>query len=701
MKVPDFEMPKLAVPKLGLASFRRRILFRATFLFLVLASLALAVALLKEEKQRSYRNYQESFKKTQAEIVAKLRHPSGQLALLNGSSAGRTLTPLRPLVLPYGALDFDDQNKAQQAVEMAGCSVQYPNGSSVCVAIGNNPYAGGFIYLVGSFTSADLVARARGALDLTGVHRARVTLDMRGETTRWIAPFEALSEPGASIVRGRLTGFADVGETLPANARPVRDFRGWLWQDRQCADGSTNAPDCLKHSFFSIRLPVDVFRDALFEKQRPVWPPQNLNEIRVRVEVLGPGSAKPLLDSNAANAMPPFSLNDLAQTLLSGETLHIRRIGSSEDVITLKGTEKAIDTSLPWLTRLIRRLPVADDNAAALAERAVISTAVGKYEVNLTGDLTGIDRNLSVVATRLSWFIAAMLGAIGLAWFVIEVGLIHRITVLTKRAAALSYNVNDPQIDKRIGDLDVSELRGSDELGILASSLSTLLQRVKDDVKREHIRAEQERDMWHAVGHEIMSPLQSLMVLHGKSDDPSRHYVQRMQQAVKVLYGTASPSEALEAAALQLNTIELDTFLHNVASNAHFAGIDGVDYKRVSRPVLARADEYSLEDVITHILGNADRHRTPGTPITVELTTVDTSACVAIHNQGPAIDPALIDKIFEYGVSGAESAESSEHRGQGLFVARTYMAKMGGTIRARNVDDGVTLTLTLQRISSG
>ena len=31
------------------------------------------------------------------------------------------------------------------------------------------------------------------------------------------------------------------------------------------------------------------------------------------------------------------------------------------------------------------------------------------------------------------------------------------------------------------------------------------------------------------------------------------------------------------------------------------------------------------------------------------------------------------------------------NRGQGLFVARIYMAKIGGTISARNVEDGVKL----------
>ena len=37
-------------------------------------------------------------------------------------------------------------------------------------------------------------------------------------------------------------------------------------------------------------------------------------------------------------------------------------------------------------------------------------------------------------------------------------------------------------------------------------------------------------------------------------------------------------------------------------------------------------------------------------------------------------------------------------RGQGLFVARTYMGKMGGAISVRNVEGGVTFALELQKI---
>ena len=42
-------------------------------------------------------------------------------------------------------------------------------------------------------------------------HRARISLDMRGATYRWIAPYEAMPPQGSAAVRGRLTAFVDTG----------------------------------------------------------------------------------------------------------------------------------------------------------------------------------------------------------------------------------------------------------------------------------------------------------------------------------------------------------------------------------------------------------------------------------------------------------------------------------------------------------
>ncbi|MGR9014625.1 MAG: sensor histidine kinase [Gammaproteobacteria bacterium] len=694
MKVVLPALTELAVPRLGLAAFHNRLVLRATFVLLMLATLALAIVLLHEEKQRSYQNYQRSFSKTQAEIMAKLRHPSGLLALLN-PSAGNFSTPLHPLMLPYGSLDFDDRYKARQAVEMSGCSVLYPNGSSICVAIGNNPYAGGFIYLVGSFLSTELVSRKPGMLQLDGVHRARVNLRMRGKQWLWVAPFEAQNAPKATAQHGRLTGFVETGELLKGNAMPVRDFRGWLWQSRHCAGAVSDTPNCPKLAYFSIRLPVGPLRDALFQGHRPVWPPADLENIHLSMQVLAPHNTQPLFDSDTPSALPPFSLNDLQTILQPGETLSVSKLEQTpQQLLTIKG-KQAVETSSPWLTRLIHRLPIPAISEK-LELRDVITTAVGRYEMRLTGQLRSLDRSLSIAATRTSGFVAAMLAAIVLAWMVIEFSFVRRVAVLTNRAATVSHTLQEGQFEQQFDKLDFADLRGRDELGILAGSLADLLQRVKNDIQREHIRTQQEREMWHAVGHEIMSPLQSLMVLHSSSDDASHRYVQRMQQAVRVLYGSASPSEALEAVTLQIDTLDINRFLQNVADNAYFAGVLNVQFRADSvSNTQVHADEFSLEDVITHILRNADRHRIPGTFIQINLKVIDNIAHIGIHNQGHFISPVLLDKIFEYGISGT-ALNGRERRGQGLFVARTYMAKMGGTIRAENQNDGVAFVLTLQ-----
>lgn len=705
-----------------IAPYRLRLVFRGVFLALMLGTVYLALYVLAHEKELSYQNYQHSFRKTKEQIAATLRHPAGQLALLNPNRG--TMTPLHPLLLPFSAIDFDDQHKAQQAAEMAGCLVQYKEQGALCVAIGNNPWAGGFIYVVGNFNSTELVPHPRGEKALDMAHRVRVRVAMRGQTYHWVAPFETLSPAnnGARAVRGRLTGFADSAEK-GLSSLPAKDFRGWIWQSAHCQPGASNpttaaavepaaagvapaAQPCLRNASFSIRLPVVLLQEALQEavdgKTRPSWPPPDLDKIDVHIQVLPPatsGQPKPILDSDSPNAVPPFAISDLAPMLLPGETLTVYKQGGVK-VAQLTGAEASADEVWHWLSRVIRRIPVQGYDAP-MESREAINTSVGSYEVLLKGDVRSVNKTLGVVATRIAWFVVAMVLALALAWTVLEVRIIHRIAILTRRAATLSKKVKGAG---GLEEFDVADLRGADELGILASCLHDLLRRVREDVQREAIRAEQEKQMWHAVGHEIMSPLQSLLVLHGDEADPSNRYIHRMQQAVRILYGSASPSEAFQSSVLEVSTVDLSAFLSHVADNAPCAGIDNVVFERsgatdASGPVLVRADEYSLEDVVTHVLRNAERYRTHGTPIVLRLAASETAASITIHNEGPNIDAEMIDKIFEYGVSDQQEAAAHGNRGQGLFVAKTYMAKMGGTITAQNVANGVVLVLGLQRVT--
>jgi|HubBroStandDraft_6_1064221.scaffolds.fasta_scaffold18027_3 signal transduction histidine kinase len=671
---------------------RLRVFFRSAFTLLALATVALAVFELREEKQLSYRAYHELFDRNTQQIVARLQHPSGQLALLNPSLPGATLAPLHPLLLPFSAIDFDDKAKAQQAAEMAGCLVQYPQSARLCVAVGNNPVTGGFIYAVGSFASGPLVTHELGDLQLDHAHRVIVDVSLRGRSYRWVAPLEAEKPPAHSRFSARLAGFEADATGQPAD-RPDHDFRGWLWQDSRCLSASD--PDspagCLKRAFFSVRLPVALFTEELRDRG-VVWPPKDLAQIQVHIQVCAPGIGSPLFDSNRPGASAPFALSDLKTQLLAGESLRIHRLdpASSGDVISLTYEAEAPSAGPHLLQRLVARLPVPSGDHPLFA-RQIISTPVGEFEVLLKGDPHSADSTLASLAGRLALFAAAIMAAIALTWAAIEQRIIHRITLLTQRAASVRHSVDETAGPR----LDLQGLRSGDELGLLAGVLADLLQRISEDAKREQLRIEQEKNMWHAVGHEIMAPLQSLSALHTAPADPSVRYVNRMRQAVRVLYGSASPSDAFQSAPMQVQTLDVNAFLQTVADNAAHAGIDQVSYHGVPQAVIVKADEYPLEDVVTHVLSNADRHREQATPIQMSLRALADSAEVRIHNVGRQIDAAMLGKIFEYGVSDADPGEGSAHRGQGLFVARTYMAKMGGTIEAVNVEDGVEFVLRL------
>jgi signal transduction histidine kinase len=708
----------------GLAFFRLRLFFRGVFLLLALATVAIALSVLQDEKELSHRNYREGFAKTMGQVAAQLRHPAGQLALLNplaAAPAASAAGAVHPLVLPFSALDFDDHNKVEQAVEMAGCARQYPGDAALCVAIGSNPYAGGFVYVVGHAPGPPPVAHTTGEHDLALSTRLRVDVELRGRHFGWIAPFEPEPATAVNVVRGRLTGFAvDAdGNVLP---RPVRDFRGWLWQGGPCLDGGADIDTCSRRAFFSVRLPVEILHDDVVATAHPVWPPADMNRIDVRVQWLAPGDAAPLFDSARAGATPPFSLADLSAQLLPGETLQLRKLDgkTTDPLATIKGAAPVVAPASGWVPQavndflgyavrgLLRRLPISDEDIPIEATET-IRTAAGSYELHGFGDERSANRALALVATRVSWFVVAMLLALALAWGAIEWTIIRRITMLTKRSRAVTAAVVDDDKAARWSTLDIADLRSPDELGVLASCLAELLQRVDESMQRERLRAEREKDQWMAVGHEIMSPLQSLIALHGAPDDASRRYILRMQQAIRVLYGSASPSEAFQSTTLQLATLELDAFLAEVAANAPHAGIADVRYDGPGEPVVVRADEYPLEDVVTHVLQNAQRHRRAGTPITLRLSADDGRATVELHNEGEAIPPELIDKIFEYGVSGAHAqaggAEASAdahapQRGQGLFVVKTYLAKMGGTVTAENVAGGVRIVLTLPRVTA-
>jgi signal transduction histidine kinase len=239
-------------------------------------------------------------------------------------------------------------------------------------------------------------------------------------------------------------------------------------------------------------------------------------------------------------------------------------------------------------------------------------------------------------------------------------------------------------------------VHATDEFGILARRLTDLVERERAAGERRERetqeRLKREYATLRVIGHHIRSPIQALLALNPPASS-SWPYIERINKAVQAVFGGDALRDAFSRIYGEAVRVDLSQFLPQLAANAERIGVPEVRCSGAGQPVVVAVDDGALADAIVQTLNNANRYRTPGTPILITLSVADARATVRIENQGPQIAPQNLEDIFQFGVS--IGTDSTEHQGQGLFVARELVARMHGSIRAENLPHGVAIEIVL------
>ena len=106
-----------------------------------------------------------------------------------------------------------------------------------------------------------------------------------------------------------------------------------------------------------------------------------------------------------------------------------------------------------------------------------------------------------------------------------------------------------------------------------------------------------------------------------------------------------------------------------------------------------------MEQVVINLLSNAHRHTPVGTAIGVTTQTTTNEVLLAIHDNGPGIPAAEIERIFQrfyqLGISNGGS-------GLGLAIAQRIVQLHGGRIWTEShSNDGTTFWVALSHTHSG
>jgi len=109
-------------------------------------------------------------------------------------------------------------------------------------------------------------------------------------------------------------------------------------------------------------------------------------------------------------------------------------------------------------------------------------------------------------------------------------------------------------------------------------------------------------------------------------------------------------------------------------------------------------DEARLAQALTNLLGNAVQHGDTSRPITVSARSEKADVIIAVHNDGSAIVPEKLLRLFTGMQDGASGGRDRRHLGLGLFIVDKIVEGHGGRIDVESAADvGTTFSIRLPK----
>jgi len=107
-------------------------------------------------------------------------------------------------------------------------------------------------------------------------------------------------------------------------------------------------------------------------------------------------------------------------------------------------------------------------------------------------------------------------------------------------------------------------------------------------------------------------------------------------------------------------------------------------------------DKDIIRRVISNLLDNALKFSPEGGTITISSCLEEENVLISIHNTGPEIKKADIEKIFEkFGQAGLAASGKVHGTGLGLTFCKMAVEASGGKISVESDKDGTTFSFSL------
>jgi two-component system, OmpR family, sensor histidine kinase MtrB len=285
-----------------------------------------------------------------------------------------------------------------------------------------------------------------------------------------------------------------------------------------------------------------------------------------------------------------------------------------------------------------------------------------------------LDASLAIV--RNSLIGAAFVTTIGAALIGVWAG--RRVLRPLSDVSAAATAIASGQIDRRLEPSEDPDLRP------LTESFNSMVDALE-------ARIERDRRFASDVSHELRSPLTTLAAAASVLDRRHDEIPARVREPTDLLLAEIARFQRLVMELLELSRSQQSAVTSEITPIVLFdlvretcvaAGCTPavIDAPSAEHERVVRGDRQRLVRILTNLLDNATSYG--GGVTAVELRFTDTGYRIAIVDQGPGVDAAERDQIFERFFRGTAAGRRGDGSGTGLGLALVaeHVAVLGGKV---------------------
>ncbi|HNH45685.1 MAG TPA: HAMP domain-containing sensor histidine kinase [Myxococcota bacterium] len=220
------------------------------------------------------------------------------------------------------------------------------------------------------------------------------------------------------------------------------------------------------------------------------------------------------------------------------------------------------------------------------------------------------------------------------------------------------------------GYLELEEDRGGDEIGALSQAFVAAGATIRAEMQAREAREQALREFVANTSHDLLVPL---TVLQGHLSAKRIHEAMAETQYIGALVQNLVAQARMDGTAVRREPVELGAMVGRVV--ARHRTIAGTREIRIEsgvpeEPVWVEGDETLLEQALNNLVHNAVRYARVGGNVAVVLDIEGEAFRLAVIDDGPGMDPALLGRLTERGFRDVEArSRAPEGLGIGLHIA--------------------------------